>query len=285
MINAETLSDIDNSFNNAVKTNKKIKRLYKRIRDGTATFTDAGDFAKEIGTVLSAAFKEHISVEILPDGRLTWEIGNEIVRPEILKGYDYTAGYFNDVQSAMFKKKKLNIKGVSPDVSEDRIDGILTKLYSDTYDKTGWILEDAGYLQNYFESVVDTGMKNNAGLLAQSGIRSTLTREVDGGACAWCMNLAGTYEYGEEPDDFYRRHRDCHCRVVYEIPEGFRQDSWGKNWFADNPDWQLEKKKRIEWSQMSNAYEKTDITNKRYVATGKLTQEQAKRLEEILLNN
>ena len=159
LINAETLTAIDESFNQAIKNNKRVQRLYKRIRDGTATFVDAGDFAKEIGTVLSAAFKEHISVEILPDGRLTWEIGNEIVRPEILKGYDYTAGYFNEVQSALFKKKGLNIKGVPPDVSEDRIDGILTKLYSDTYDKTGWILEDAGYLQNYFESVVDTGQK------------------------------------------------------------------------------------------------------------------------------
>ena len=263
LINADTLTAIDESFNQAVKNNKKVQRLYKRIRDGTATFVDAGDFAKEIGTVLSAAFKEHISVEILPDGRLTWEIGNEIVRPEILKGYDYTAGYFSDVQSALFKEKGLNIKGVPPDVNEDRIDGILTKLYSDTYDKTGWILEDAGYLQNYFESVVDTGMKNNVGMLAQSGIRPKIVREVDAGACPWCMNLAGTYDY-PTTDEVYRRHRDCHCRVTYEIPNGFRQDVWSKReWYVDE---QVEARKRFQITQT------------------KLSPERAKELEEILLN-
>lgn len=283
MINSETLKAIDASFGEAMKTNKKIQRLYKRIRDGTANFVDAGDFAKEVGSVLSSAFKQHISVETLPNGRLTWQIGNEIVKPKILKGYNVTAVYFENAQSILFKKRGLNLSGAPPDVNESRIDGFLTELYSDTYDKTGWILEDPAYLQNYFEAVIDTGLKNNVGMLGEAGIRATITREIDAGACPWCMNLAGSYEYGKEPDDVYRRHRDCHCRVVYEIPEGFRQDSWSKNWFKDNPKWQLEQKKRVEWSQISNGYEKRGV-NRRYVAAGRLTPAEAKQLEQILLN-
>jgi hypothetical protein len=282
LINAELLEAIDDELENAVKNNKKIAALYKRIRDGTATFQNAADFAVLIGKDLSEAFGKHIVAEQLPNGRMTFSIASEVVKPELVKGYDYTSSYFNEVQQAMFKSKKLNIKGAPPDLLEDRIDGFIEKLTSDEYEKVKWILEDAAYIENYLEAVVDTGIKNNVGMLAQGGIRPKIVREVDAGACPWCMNLAGEYEYGEEPDDVYRRHRDCHCRVSYEIPNGFRQDAWSKNWFADNPnyEWEVQERKVLD----KNLKKRTEKSG-RYVPKGTLTPEQAKRLEEYLLNN
>ena len=284
MINAELLNEIDDEFERTIKSNKRIRSLYKKIRDGTTDTRTAQQFAIEIGKDLSKTFGTKITVAELPNGKMTFEIANEVIRPEIVKGYNYTASYFNEVQQNLYKSKSLNIKGAKPDLMESRIDGFVEKLTSDEYETVKWILEDPAYIVNYLEAVVDTGIKNNTGMLGQAGIRSKIIREVDSGACPWCMNLAGEYEYGEEPDDVYRRHRDCHCTVTFDFKDGFRQDSWSKNWFTDNPDWQLEKKKRIEWSDISNAYEKRDITNKRYVAKGKLTQAEAKRLEQLLTN-
>ena len=284
MINAETLEAIDKELDSAIKRNKRLQRLYQKVRDGTTDFRNAQQFAIELGKELSSAFKMNIAVEELPNGKMTFSIANEVVRPELVKGYDYTASYFNEIQQNMFKARNLNINGANPDLIESRIDGFVEKLTSDEYEAVKFMLDDPAYIVNYLEAVVDTGIKNNRGMLAQAGIKSRLIREVDGGACPWCMNLAGDYEYGEEPDDVYRRHRDCHCKITYEFKDGFRQDSWSKNWFTDNPDWQLEKKKRIEWSDISNAYEKRDITNMRYVAKGKLTQAEAKRLEQLLTN-
>lgn len=278
MINAELLNEIDDEFERAVKSNKRIRSLYKKIRDGTATFKDAQQFSIQLGKDLSKAFGTKITIEELPNGRMTFEIANEVVRPEIVKGYNYTSSYFNQVQQAMYKSKKLNIKGATPDLMEDRIDGFIEKLTSDEYKAVSWILEDPAYLVNYFEAVVDTGQKNNRGLLGQSGINSTLIREVDGGACPWCMNLAGKYEYGEEPDDIYRRHRDCHCTITYEIGEGFRQDSWSKSYFTDNPQYEWEVKER-------KALDGKVLRNGRFVPKQQLTKEQAERLEQILLNN
>ena len=284
LINAELLEAIDKELDSAIKRNKRLQRLYQKVRDGTTDFRNAQQFAIELGKELSNAFKMNIAVEELPNGKMTFSIANEVVRPELVKGYDYTASYFNEIQQNMYKAKNLNIKGANPDLIESRIDGFVEKLTSDEYEAVKFMLDDPAYIVNYLEAVVDTGIKNNRGMLAQAGIKSRLIREVDGGACPWCLNLAGNYEYGEEPDDVYRRHRDCHCKITYEFKDGFRQDSWSKNWFTDNPDWQLEKKNRIEWSDISNAYEKRDITNMRYVAKGKLTQSEAERLQELLLN-
>lgn len=284
MINAELLSDIDAEFETAIKGNKKIKALYKKIRDGTANFENAQEMAIETGKALSKSFGKHITVDILPDGKMTFQIANEVVRPEIVKGYDYTSSYFNKVQEGFYKSRNLQIKGAPPDLNDDRIKGFVDKLTSAEYEAVAWVLNDPAYLINYLESVVDTGIKNNVGLLGQAGVRSTIKREVDAGACPWCMNLAGEYEYGEQPDDVFRRHRDCHCKVTFDVGKGFRQDVYSKNWFKGDGNWELEKKERFEWSEKYEQYVKTKNVNKRYVPRSKLTPKEAEQLQEILMN-
>lgn len=264
MINAETMIAIDEELTSAIKRNKKLQRLYQRVRDGTATFENCQEFAIQIGEELSAAFGEYIVPTELPNGRMTFQIADEVVRPNLIKGYDYTSSYFNEVQNAYYKSLKLNVKGATPDIMESRIDGFIEKLTSDEYDAVRWILEDPAYIQNYLEAVVDTGIKNNVGMLGQSGIRAKITREVDGNACPWCMNLAGTYDYPVD-DEVYRRHRDCHCKVTYEVSDGFRQDVWSKKtWQVDDA---VERRKQFENTKT------------------KLSPERAKELEQILLNN
>lgn len=264
MINAETMIAIDEELTSAIKRNKKLQRLYQRVRDGTANFEDCQKFAIEIGEELSAAFGQYIVPTELPNGRMTFAIADEVVKPNLIKGYDYTSSYFNEVQDAYYKAKKLNIKGAKPDLLESRLDGFIEKLTSDEYQAVSWILEDPAYIVNYLEAVVDTGIKNNVGMLGQSGIRAKITREVDGGACPWCMNLAGTYDYPVD-DEVYRRHRDCHCKVTYEVSDGFRQDVWSKRtWQVDDA---VERRKQFEVT-------KTMLSPKR-----------AKELENILLNN
>ncbi len=39
--------------------------------------------------------------------------------------------------------------------------------------------------------------------------------------------MSGRYDYGEEPDDIYRRHDNCGCKVTYENGRE-RQDVWTK---------------------------------------------------------
>lgn len=290
LINAELLNEIDDEFERAIKSNKRIRSLYKKIRDGTANFGDCQDFAIEVGRELSRSFGKKITAEILPDGKMTYTIGAEVVRPEIVKGYDYTASYFNEVQKSVYESKGLHITGALPDFNEDRIEGFIVKLSSADYDSVKWILEDPAYLINLLEAVVDTGMKNNIGMLNESGINAKIVRVADATACEWCLNLVGEYDYSDRGsfiyDDIFRRHRDCHCRVTYEIPEGFRQDVWSGNWFKGNPqyEWEIQERKQFAKTSTDGVRKKVTVRSGRYVPKQQLTPKQAERLEELLTN-
>lgn len=62
-----------------------------------------------------------------------------------------------------------------------------------------------------------------------------ITRKAVSGCCEWCTAMAGRYEYGEEPDDVYRRHDNCGCTVTFENGRK-RQDVWSKRtWEAPEP--------------------------------------------------
>lgn len=80
---------------------------------------------------------------------------------------------------------------------------------------------------------------------AKAGLKPKITRVVVGDCCDWCRALAGTYTYGDEPEDIYRRHRYCRCRVEYSPGDGKRQDVWTKEWMDPEKDAKIEARKKI----------------------------------------
>ena len=70
-----------------------------------------------------------------------------------------------------------------------------------------------------------------------------IVRKLQGGACAWCRNLAGAYGYEDVPADVYRRHDNCRCTVTYKSGK-YLENVWTKkNWTAD--DKELEKRRNL----------------------------------------
>ena len=63
------------------------------------------------------------------------------------------------------------------------------------------------------------------------------------------LNLAGTYNYKEAPDDIYRRHDNCRCQVTYDPKNDSRgvQDVWSKEWSSDTIN-NIDKEALIEYS-------------------------------------
>ena len=67
--------------------------------------------------------------------------------------------------------------------------------------------------------------------------------------CKWCDNLAGRYEYGEEPEKIYRRHDNCGCVVTYENGRK-RQDVWSKkSWETPETDKSEYKPEMLDYEQ------------------------------------
>ena len=83
-------------------------------------------------------------------------------------------------------------------------------------------------VENICQSFLDDWTRENARLSASAGLRATIIREEVSKCCDWCHKLAGSYEYGEEPDDVYRRHDNCKCAVIFKRDKEPYQDVWTK---------------------------------------------------------
>ena len=70
-------------------------------------------------------------------------------------------------------------------------------------------------------------VREQASFRSRAGLKCWITRVTDGKCCPWCSDIAGRYEYGEEPEKIYQRHDNCGCSVTFENGRQ-RQDVWSK---------------------------------------------------------
>lgn len=105
------------------------------------------------------------------------------------------------------------------------IDDVLNEPIAE--ESIGEVIERVGL--NILLSYYDSFIQQNAELRANVGFKTYITRETHGKACDWCNALSGTYRYGDEPSDIYRRHDNCRCKVTYySTKDKIAQDVWTK---------------------------------------------------------
>ena len=111
---------------------------------------------------------------------------------------------------------------------------------------------------NIAQSMYDDFIKANAEFRVRSGLNATITRTSVGHCCEWCARLAGTYNYGEEPDEVYHRHDRCKCAVTYKCDKVI-QNVHTKKWLNDQERKKLETRKTIGRSNVSISPQKRMI--------------------------
>lgn len=210
------IDDCKAEFNRLVKNDEKLEKLYQKIRDGTATYTEANKFSVQVGNLLAKTFKLKLSSEVLPDGKMYFNIADRLLHDMFGKSYELIKGYSADIQKAINVGMGLGINPIVPDLDEDRLMGIINRLSSeDNFDDIAWILDDPTV--NFCQSIVDEFIKQNMQLFDDLGFQQTITRTCVGRCCSWCKNLAGTYDYQSVKttgSDIYRRHENCRCEVT-----------------------------------------------------------------------
>ena len=77
------LKKIQQDFQNGFDKSSMIKGLYAKVRDGTATYKEANEFALETGELLAKAYRNNISSDVLPDGKLYYNIAQRILNPTL----------------------------------------------------------------------------------------------------------------------------------------------------------------------------------------------------------
>lgn len=146
-------------------------------------------------------------------------------------------------QQALNDKLGIGIKAIKPEVSKDRIDGLVTEIVNNGYDKIEKSFSDQ--IVNYGQSVVDDTVRTNADFHYKAGLQPRIIRRAEAKCCEWCSRLGGSYEYPDVPKDVYRRHANCRCAVEYDAGGGKRQNVHTKQWTAEEERAKIEAKKAV----------------------------------------
>lgn len=240
----ELLKKMQESFQKTFDKSTIIKELYAKIRDGTATYAEANRFAVEVGKILADVFKNNISSDILPEGRMFYNIAGRIISPMMKNNYELIADASEQVQASLNKKAQIGVKAIKPKLNKDKIRGIVNKVSnSENFDDVKWVLDEP--IKTFSQSVVDDAIKENAEFHSSAGMQPKIIRKVTGDCCDWCKEVAGTYLYPDVPKDVYRRHQRCRCVVDYHPGDGKVQNVHSKIWHSKKNGDKIEHRKNI----------------------------------------
>lgn len=224
-------------FDGLVASDRKLKRIRARLRDGTSYF-DANDYAVRLGELLSKAINDST------DGLsfLSTEVAQELLEPLLTADHDLIALAIEQIQTNMNTANGIGLAPMIPEVNTNRIDGLIKKVASGDLEQTRWVLGEP--IINYSMSVVDEGIEANARATSKLGLKAYIIREAESTGvksvkrgnksyryivpCKWCADLAGKYDYEDVKDrgnDVYRKHEGCRCHITY-INGTRREDTW-----------------------------------------------------------
>lgn len=226
------LEDIQKDFKRMFDESSTIKKIYEELELKKATYKEANEFAIEVGEILTKAFQQNISSDILPDGKLYYNIAERILTPPLEQNYEIVSAFSKDVQSILNEKIGISIKPVKPEINRDRIQGIINIVSGKSnYDDIAYMLGDP--IVNFTLSVVDAVVRINADFQYKAGLNPKIRRTSTGKCCEWCDKLVGLHNYEEVSDTgnkVFRRHKNCKCLVEYDIGNGKRQNVHTKKW-------------------------------------------------------
>ncbi|MEG0919417.1 MAG: hypothetical protein RSE61_05735 [Anaerovoracaceae bacterium] len=240
----ELLEKIKLEFEEAIAKDKHLKEILNYISSGKGEYEVADGIAIEFGEKLRDVFKQNITKEILPDGKMYYNIAERILRPTLTNNYDLISKAAEELQTNLNKSVGIGIKGIKPELNKDKIEGLINKVcWYDDYDKAAWVLDEP--IVNFSQSIVDDAVRTNAEFHAKSGIRATVERIATGKPCEYCSKLEGRYTYPDVPEDVYRRHRSCKCIVSYMPGDGRKQNVHTKKWTDPKESDKIEQRKTI----------------------------------------
>lgn len=237
------LEKLKKEFQKAYESSRKLGVLMQQIQNGSASYAEANDFAIETGELLAEVFRKNLSSDLLPDGRMYYNIAKRILEPMLEDNYHLAADAAVQVQQAMNSAAGIGLKAVSPEMNADRIRGIIDIVSGkESFDDIAYMLSEP--VVNFTQSAVDDTVKANVDFQGKSGLKPRVVRRVAGNCCDWCAALAGTYTYPDVPRDVYRRHKYCRCTVTFDPGSGKVQDIWSKQWRDPEEADKIEKRKQ-----------------------------------------
>lgn len=231
--NAEVLTRIIEEMTAGMNGSRKARQIAEKISSGTATYADAYDYARESSRVMTASMRRNVP-EVLTDGRLFRAEADQVIRVPMEQSGKKVAETAAEIQQQLNEAAEIGIRGIEPEINEDQITGIITDICNaDSYEAGKENLFTQ--VENFLEGTVDDCVRENADFQYKAGLSPTIERKANGKCCEWCSRLAGSYPYEDVKDpgnDVFRRHKNCHCQVLYNPGDGSkrRQNVHTRQW-------------------------------------------------------
>ena len=235
------LEKIKKEYGIKVSESDALKNIRELAAKKEITYKDAQAASQEIGKILSEAYGDELTAEILPNGRMYYNIASRIVRPTMEQAYFDIADITELTQNALNEAAGIGLKAIRPALKPDRIEGIIDRLAeAEKFEDVAWMLQAP--VSTFCQSIVDDAVQANAEFQHKAGMQPKIIRRTAGNCCEWCSRLAGTYSYPNVPKDVYRRHNNCNCTVEYDPGDGRRQNIYTKRYIDEE---ELERRKAV----------------------------------------
>ena len=217
---------VEKAFTRNCKTDIVVSGIERTLKKNGVSYREAEEYSARLGELLAQAYKETITPDMLPNGKLDADLAEELMRTLLSQNYERAAEVAARVQTSLNRSAGLGIKGLQPAVNEDRLDGLINKAASyESYDKAAWVLNEP--VVNYTQSAVEDTIRKNADAHFNAGLHPKIRRISVSGCCKWCNRLAGVYAYPVKRE-IYKRHERCRCLVLYDPGDGKIQDAHTK---------------------------------------------------------
>ncbi len=212
-----------------IRKDGMLAEIRKKLKRGTATYEDTAAYSARAGKMIGALLSRRLP-EIPLEEREPLCV--ELLHDQYI---DINAAV-DAAQRQMDKMLGIQIAPQHAPFNSDRAHQIGRSTADQTVSEETQKRRARSATETATKAIHDDRMKTEAKFRSRAGLKCFITRKAVSGCCAWCTAMAGRFEYGEEPDDIYRRHDNCDCTVTFENGRK-RQDVWSKReWEAPEPD-------------------------------------------------
>lgn len=203
-----TFNDVKSEIASAVNSDYRASVLWTKLHDKGAGYKDAHAYALRVGTVTGQVLKKY-----QPEDLSEWDL-EDLIPGTLGLNHKMVVAACNEAQRNLNRKARVGIRPQSPRFDGNRAYGLIEAIRQ--HGEIGPSFYDQ--VTNFSQNVVDESIRENADVQAGAGLHPKIVRTAEANCCAWCDDLAGTYDYDDVSatgDPVWSRHDNCRCLIEY----------------------------------------------------------------------